>query len=745
MLLLCRASATLPRLRPAWGAALKWPLPACYSTAAGGLPLERIRNIGISAHIDSGKTTLTERILFYTGRIEEMHEVRGKDGVGAVMDSMELERQRGITIQSAATYTMWKDHNINIIDTPGHVDFTVEVERALRVLDGAVLVLCSVGGVQSQTLTVNRQIRRYNVPCLAFINKLDRLGANPYRVLNQMRSKLHRHAAFIQLPIGLEGETRGLVDLVEQKAVYFEGDFGTQLRMDEIPKEMRVESEERRLELIEHLSNVDDTIGEMFLEEKTPTIAELHAGIRRACLARTFTPVLVGTALKNKGVQPLLNCVLRYLPNPAEVENYALLQDATGNEERVLMHSARDRSHPFVGLAFKLEAGKYGQLTYVRVYQGGLRRGEVIYNTRTRKKVKVPRLVQLHSNNMEDVPEVFAGDICALFGIDCASGDTFTTEPKLAISMESMFVADPVISMAIKPKHGKDLDSFSKAVNRFTREDPTYRIHWDSDNKETIASGMGELHLEIYAQRMQREYNCEVEMGKPKVSFRETLTAPVEFDYKHKKQSGGAGQYGHVIGVLEPLPSEENTQLEFSDETMGTSVPKPFIPAIEKGFRDMCNKGMLTGHKVAGVRFRIQDGSSHMVDSNEISFILAAQGAMKQAYEDGVWTILEPIMSVEITAPEEFQGAVTSHMNKRHGIITGTDANQGWFTIYAQVPLNNMFGYSTELRSSTQGKGEFAMEYACYAPARSEVVDDLIAQYEALTQPAVAAKKKGRR
>ncbi|XP_045127010.1 elongation factor G, mitochondrial-like isoform X3 [Portunus trituberculatus] len=733
MTLLSRASCSL----------LRWARPAAwYCTTAGPLPLERIRNIGISAHIDSGKTTLTERILYYTGRIEEMHEVRGKDGVGAVMDSMELERQRGITIQSAATYTMWKDHNINIIDTPGHVDFTVEVERALRVLDGAVLVLCAVGGVQSQTLTVNRQIQRYSVPCLAFINKLDRMGANPYRVLNQMRSKLHHNAAFIQLPIGLEGNTLGVVDLVEERAIYYEGNLGTFLRYDEIPQEMRVESEERRLELIEHLSNVDEHLGEMFLEEKTPTNDDLHAGIRRACLARSFTPVMMGTALKNKGVQTLLDAVLRYLPNPAEVENRALVQDTAGKETKVLLHSARDKSHPFVGLAFKLEAGKYGQLTYVRVYQGGLKKGDNIFNTRTNKRVKVSRLVQLHSNNMEDVNEVFAGDICALFGIDCASGDTFTTQPKYPISMESMYVPDPVISMSIKPKNPKDLDAFSKAVNRFTREDPTYRIQWDTDNKETIASGMGELHLEIYAQRMQREYGCEVTMGKPKVAFRETLVSPVEFNYVHKKQSGGAGQYGHIIGLVEPLPTEENTQLAFSDETMGTSVPKQFIPAIEKGFKEMCNKGMMTGHKIAGVRFRVLDGSSHMVDSNEISFIMAAQGAMKQAYEFGAWMVLEPIMSVEITAPEEFQGVVTSHMNKRHGIITGTDANQGWFSLYCEVPLNDMFGYANELRSSTQGKGEFAMEYSCYLPARSEVMDELMNQQDSQTQPEAAKKSR---
>ncbi|KAK7083925.1 elongation factor EF-G [Halocaridina rubra] len=709
---------------------LRWILPACYSSDVTTTPLEKIRNIGISAHIDSGKTTLTERILYYTGRIDEMHEVKGKDGVGALMDSMELERQRGITIQSAATYTTWKDHIINIIDTPGHVDFTVEVERALRVLDGAVLVLCAVGGVQSQTLTVNRQMKRYSVPCLAFINKLDRLGANPYRVLKQMRSKLHHNAAFVQLPIGLESNTKGIIDLIGKKALYFKGDFGETIHEDEIPANMRSESEERYMELIEHVSNADEQLGEMFLEEKLPTEKELHAGIRRACLARVFTPVFVGTALKNKGVQPLLDGVLKYLPHPGEVSNHALQLKKDGTEEEILMNPARDRSNMFVGLAFKLEAGRFGQLTYMRIYQGCLKKGDSIFNTRTGKKVRISRLVQMHSSNMEDVNEAYAGDICALFGVDCASGDSFTTDAKSTISMESMYIPDPVISMSIKPKSSKDIEIFSKGINRFTKEDPTYTVQWDDDNKETIASGMGELHLEIYAQRMEREYGCEVVMGKPKVAFRETLSMPYEFDYLHKRQSGGAGQFGRVIGILEPLPAEENTKNTFSDQTVGTNIPKQFIPSIQKGYRNMCEKGLMTGHKISGVHFRLKDGESHMVDSNEIAFILAAQGAMRDAYNMGSWIILEPIMSVEITVPEEFQGTVITHLNKRCGIITGTDANEGWSTVYAEVPLNDMFGYATELRSSTQGKGEFAMEYSRYAPARSEVMETLIDQYQ---------------
>lgn len=693
--------------------------------------LEKIRNIGISAHIDSGKTTLTERILFYTGRIDAMHEVKGKDNVGAVMDSMELERQRGITIQSAATYTIWKDHNINIIDTPGHVDFTVEVERALRVLDGAVLVLCAVGGVQSQTLTVNRQMKRYNVPCLAFINKLDRLGANPNRVLKQMRSKLNHNAAFIHLPIGLEKECQGILDLIEEKAIYFDGDYGEKVRFDEIPQDRRAEVQERRHELIEHLSNVDEHLGELFLEEKTPTVDHIKQAVRRTTLKRAFTPVLLGTALKNKGVQPLLDAVLTYLPHPGEVENTALLnENKDGEGQTIILDSTRDNKKPFVGLAFKLEVSKFGQLTYLRCYQGMLKRGDNIFNARTGKKVKVSRLVRMHSNNMEEVNEVLAGDIFALFGVDCASGDTFVNDGKLQLSLESIHVPDPVVSMSIKPKNNKDRDNFSKAVARFTKEDPTFQFRYDPDNKETLVSGMGELHLEIYAQRMEREYNCPVELGKPKVAFRETLMSACAFDYLHKKQSGGAGQYARVSGVMEPLPPHQNTVLEFIDETVGTNVPKQFIPGVERGYLDTCQKGYLSGHKISGVRFRLQDGAHHIVDSSELAFFLAAKGAVKEVFEDGAWQILEPVMFVEVVLPDEFHGTVIGQLNKRGGIITGTEGAEGWTTIYAEVPLNNMFGYAGELRSMTQGKGEFSMEYSRYSPCLPDVQEQLIRKYQ---------------
>lgn len=692
--------------------------------------LEYIRNIGISAHIDSGKTTLTERILYYTGKISKMHEVKGKDNVGATMDSMELERQRGITIQSAATYTIWKNYNINIIDTPGHVDFTVEVERALRVLDGAVLVLCAVGGVQSQTLTVNRQMKRYNVPCIAFINKLDRLGANPHKVLDNMRSKLGHNAAFLQLPIGQESNVKGIVDLIHQRSIYFNGDFGDDIEYGDIPEDMKQVVDEKRQELIEHVSNVDEKLGEMFLEEKTPSEQELIDAIRRCCIKRTFTPVLVGTALKNKGVQPLLDAVLSYLPNPGEVENVALrVTDDDSTPEKVVLNPNRDGTNPFIALAFKLEAGRFGQLTYMRCYQGKLSKGDTIYNFRTSKKVRLSRLVRLHADQMEEVNEVYAGDIFALFGVDCASGDTFIIDRKLNLTLESIFVPDPVVSMAISPVNTKDRDNFSKAVARFTKEDPTFTFQYDADNKETIVSGMGELHLEIYAQRMQKEYNCPVTLGKPKVAFRETLVSPFEFDYFHKKQHGGQGQYARVIGILEPLPPNENTNLDFVDETSGPNVPKQFIPGIIKGFKMMSEKGLYSGHKISGVRMRLLDGAHHIVDSSELAFILATQGAIKQAYEEAAWQVLEPIMEVEAVVPSEFQGSVMGQFNKRSGIISGSEGTSDWVTIYAEVPLNCMFGFAGELRSLTQGKGEFSMEYVRYSPTTPETQEKVVMNY----------------
>lgn len=725
--------------------AIKLParvMTAFYSKQLDFKEVEKIRNIGISAHIDSGKTTLTERVLFYSGRLAEMHEVKGKDGVGATMDFMELERQRGITIQSAATYTEWNDVNINIIDTPGHVDFTVEVERALRVLDGVILVLCGVGGVQSQTFTVNRQMSRYKVPCLAFINKLDRTGANPHRVLQQMRSKLYHNAAFMQIPIGLENEHTGVIDLIKRRAFYFEEPQGLRMVEDAVPGQQLNEMEEKRQELIECVSNVDETLGEMFLEEKTPTEDDIRAAVRRTCLQRTFTPVLLGSALKNKGVQLLLDAVIDYLPNPSEVSNYAI-NNATPDGEKLLLDPRRDATKPFLGLVFKLEAGKFGQLTYVRVYQGCLARGDSVYNTRTQKRIRSSRLARMHADEMEDVQEVYAGDICALFGVDCASGDTFVSRGNLNLSMESIYVPDPVISMSIKPIAKSGQDNFAKGIARFTREDPTFQVHFDPESRESIASGMGELHLDVYAQRLEREYNAKCILGKPKVAFRESLVGRIDFDFLHKRQSGGHGQYGRVIGYLEPLPPELYTQLVFTDKTIGTNIPKQFIPSVEKGFKMTCSKGVLTGHRISGIRFVLVDGAHHSVDSCDYSFQLAAEGAVKQALDYGQWLVIEPIMTVEVVAPTEFQGTILGSLTKRHAVIVGQDATEGYFSVVCEVPLNEMFGYATELRSSTQGKGEFTMEYSRYCPTLAKTQEQLMRQWEELqNQPAQDRKKQ---
>ncbi|KAL7258624.1 hypothetical protein ACSBR1_004693 [Camellia fascicularis] len=688
--------------------------------------MEKLRNIGISAHIDSGKTTLTERILFYTGRIHEIHEVRGKDGVGAKMDSMDLEREKGITIQSAATYCTWKGYQVNIIDTPGHVDFTIEVERALRVLDGAILVLCSVGGVQSQSITVDRQMRRYEVPRVAFINKLDRMGADPWKVLSQARSKLRHHSSAVQVPIGLEEDFQGLVDLVKLQAYYFCGSSGENVTAEEVPANMKELVAEKRRELIEVVSEVDDKLAELFLADEPISSTELEEAIRRATIARKFIPVFMGSAFKNKGVQPLLDGVLSYLPCPIEVSNYAL--DQTKQEEKVMLSGTP--VGPLVALAFKLEEGRFGQLTYLRIYEGVIKKGDFIININTGKKIKVPRLVRMHSNEMEDIQEAHAGQIVAVFGVDCASGDTFT-DGSVRYTMTSMNVPEPVMSLAVSPVSKDSGGQFSKALNRFQREDPTFRVGLDAESGQTIISGMGELHLDIYVERIRREYKVDATVGKPRVNFRETVTQRAEFDYLHKKQTGGQGQYGRVCGYVEPLPHGSPTKFEFENMIVGQAIPSNFIPAIEKGFREAANSGSLIGHPVENIRVVLTDGASHAVDSSELAFKLAAIYAFRQCYSAARPVILEPIMLVELKAPTEFQGTVTGDINKRKGVIVGNDQDGDDSVITAHVPLNNMFGYSTALRSMTQGKGEFTMEYKEHAPVSQEVQMQLVNTYKA--------------
>jgi len=698
--------------------------------------LSKVRNIGISAHIDSGKTTLTERILYYTARIHAIHEVKGKDGVGAKMDSMELERERGITIQSAATFCQWPpgpqakgvmavpgtpvkaQHHINIIDTPGHVDFTIEVERSLRVLDGAIMVLCGVAGVQSQSYTVDRQMRRYKVPRIAFVNKLDRTGANPYRVRDQLRDKLRLHPVMIQMPIGLEDKLEGVVDLIEMVAFKFYGDNGETIERGPIPAELAEQAQKLRDEMLDQLSMVNDELTEAMLEEKvTPEL--LRKCLRDSTIALKCTPVMVGSALGNKGVQLLLDGVCSYLPEPRDVENIAL--DLSKAEEPVVLDS--NPAKPLVMLAFKLEDGRYGQLTYVRVYQGQVRKDDFIVNSRNGKKVKVGRLVRMHSDDKEDITEAGAGDICALFGIDCNSGDTFT-DGTVNYAMTSMFVPAPVITVAIKPKDSGAEINMSKALNRFTREDPTFKCWVDSESNETLIAGMGELHLDVYIERMKREYKAEVVTSPPQVAYRETIGARTEFNYTHKKQTGGSGQYGRVSGFAEPYEGE----FEFADEIKGGSIPREFIPSCEKGFKSMLAKSPRLGVPVVGLRVVINDGQSHAVDSSDIAFQEAARGAFRDFFPRAKPRILEPIMKLSVEGPAEFSGNILSTIMQRRGVVVGSTEEDGQCRVDAEVPLAEMFGYSTPLRSSTQGKAEFTMEFAKYADTPSNITEELLAK-----------------
>ena len=689
------------------------------------MQVNHLRNIGISAHIDSGKTTLTERILYYTRRIRVMHDVKGKDGVGAKMDSMDLERERGITIASAATHAEWAGHHINIIDTPGHVDFTIEVERSLRVLDGAILVLCAVAGVQSQSLTVDRQMRRYKVPRLAFVNKLDRSGANPQRVARELRDRLKLNAVLMQLPIGLEANFAGVVDLVTMRALYFEGEFGDRVREDGIPPELEQEALARRQDLLDAASMFDDALLEAALEDRaTPEM--IRAAVRKGTIALELCPVFVGSAYKNKGVQPLLDGVTYYLPDPTEVTNEAV--DLEKGEEPFGVRV--DPQGRLLALAFKLEEGRFGQLTYVRLYQGTLRRGDTIYNSRTGSEVRVGRLVRMHADEMEDIQHALAGDIVALFGIDCASGDTFTSD-RWKVSMSSIFVPEPVVHLSIKPKDRKAETNLAKALGRFAKEDPTFRTRIDEESSETIISGMGELHLEVYVERMKREYNAEVEVGAPQVAYREAISQRAAFSYTHKKQTGGAGQYGKIAGYVEPL---ETGDFEFVNDVRMGAIPGEFIPSVEKGFRAVLRKGLLIGFPVTGLRVVLEDGAAHAVDSSDNAFQAAGRGAFREVYHKARPQILEPIMALSVEGPGEFQGAFVRTVMQRRGIIVGTTETAGLVRVDADVPLAEMFGYSTVLRSATQGQAEFTMEFSRYAPVPAEISEELIKKYGTRTK-----------
>ncbi len=678
--------------------------------------IQKLRNIGISAHIDSGKTTLTERILYYTKRIFAIHEVKGKDGVGATMDSMELEREKGITIASAATHCEWNGHRINIIDTPGHVDFTIEVERALRVMDGAILILCAVGGVQSQSITVDRQMNRYKVPRIAFINKCDRSGADPYRVVEQLRQKLGHNAVLMQIPIGQERQFSGVVDLVSMKAVYFEGPNGEEIRRGEIPKEILEEAKTKREELLDAASMFSDELMEAVFDE---SVSEdlIYKAVREGALSRQLTPVFLGSAYKNIGVQLVLDGVNRYLPAPSEVKNVALDQDH--NEKEVYLEPNPEM--PVVALAFKLEVTPYGQLSYLRIYQGSIGKGDDLFITRTNKKIKVGRLVRMHADEMEDISRAYAGDIVALFGVECLSGDTFTGG-NLRYAMSSMFVPEPVISLTIIPEDNKSQSNMSKALNRFTREDPTFRSYVDQESGETIISGMGELHLEVYVERMKRDFDAEVVTGVPQVAYREAITQKAYFDYTHKKQTGGAGQYGRVAGFLEPC---EKGSYEFINQVKGGVIPSEFMPSVDKGFQSCLTKGAMIGFPVLGMKVTVNDGKSHSVDSSEKAFSQAAIGAFKQAYLKAKPVILEPIMRVSIEGPSEFQGNVMASINQRRGLITSSTEDGIFTNIEAEVPLAEMFGYATTLRSLTQGKAEFTMEFVRYTKVPEAIAEEL--------------------
>ncbi|WP_103604832.1 elongation factor G [Campylobacter concisus] len=681
-------------------------------------PLHKVRNIGIAAHIDAGKTTTSERILFFTGMSHKIGEVH--DGA-ATMDWMEQEKERGITITSAATTAFWKGHQINLIDTPGHVDFTIEVERSMRVLDGAVSVFCSVGGVQPQSETVWRQANKYHVPRIVFVNKMDRIGANFFRVEEQIRERLKANPIPIQIPIGAEDNFRGVVDLVRMKAyVWNDEKKPTDYVEEEIPAEVKDKAEEYRAKLIEAVSETDDSLMEKFFAGEELSEEEIKKGIKAGCLRMTITPMLCGTAFKNKGIQPLLDAVVDYLPAPDEIEAIkGVYEDGT----EVTVESTDNGE--FAALAFKIMTDPFvGQLTFIRVYRGSLESGSYAYNTVQDSKERIGRLLKMHSNKREEITELFAGEIGAVVGLkNTLTGDTLASE-KDKVILERMDFPEPVISVAVEPKTKADQEKMAIALQKLAQEDPSFRVSTDEESGQTIISGMGELHLEIIVDRMLREFKVDAEVGQPQVAYRETIRKTVEQEYKYAKQSGGRGQYGHVFLRIEPLPAASG--FEFVNDIKGGVVPKEYIPAVEKGCKEALQSGVLAGYPVEDVKVTLFDGSYHEVDSSEMAFKLAASMGFKEGARKAGAVILEPMMKVEVETPEEYMGDVIGDLNKRRGQVNSMDDRNGVKIIAAYCPLAQMFGYSTDLRSMTQGRATYSMEFDHYEEVPKNVSDEII-------------------
>jgi elongation factor G len=681
-------------------------------------PFERVRNIGIAAHIDAGKTTTTERILFYSGIVHKIGEVH--EGT-AVTDWMEQERERGITITAAAISTTWKDYQINIIDTPGHVDFTIEVERSMRVLDGVIAVFCSVGGVQPQSETVWRQADRYKVPRIAFINKMDRTGANFYKVYDQIRDRMRANAVPVQLPIGSENDFKGIVDLVRMKAFIYNNDQGTDISETEISADMQELVEEYRTRLIEAVAETDDTLTGKYLEGEELTEAEILSGLRQGTIAGTIVPLLCGSAFKNKGVQLLLDAVIDYLPSPTEVPP---VQGTLPDGSPTVRHA--DDNEPLSALAFKIMADPYGRLTFIRVYSGILKKGSYVLNSTKDKKERVSRLVILKADDRSDVDELRAGDLGAALGLkDTFTGDTICDE-KAPVILESLFIPEPVISVAVEPKTKQDMDKLSKALQSLSEEDPTFRVSIDQETNQTVIAGMGELHLEILVDRMLREFKVEANVGAPQVAYRETVRKSVKAEGKHIRQSGGKGQYGHVVIQLEP--GEAGTGFEFVSKIVGGSIPKEYISPAEQGMKEACESGILAGYPVIDIKATLVDGSFHDVDSSEMAFKIAGSLAIKEAVMKASPVLLEPMMKVEVEVPEDFLGEVIGDLNSRRGQIEGMGSDQGIAKVTAKVPLAEMFGYATDIRSKTQGRGIFSMEFSQYDEVPRNVAEAIIAK-----------------